>query len=298
MKALCELFGHGRQAWYEAQKRSDQRQTQQQSLLAEVKRIREKHPKVGAQKLYFQLRGWCEQNGVKIGRDKFLNLLRTNGLMIYRRARKAVTTNSKHDFYRYPNLVKGIKVTGPNQLWVSDITYLRLPRGFTYLSLITDAYSRKIVGWAVHDTLQTEGPLSALRKALKGLNIKPESLIHHSDRGIQYCSREYTKMLKTNKIRISMTEQADPYENALAERMNRTLKEEFALDRTFLSVAQARQLVKEAIGYYNHVRPHASCGYRTPEQAHHCQGPFVKMWRPAKRKSLEKVQDQLSYAYA
>ncbi|MFD1140858.1 transposase [Larkinella insperata] len=150
----------------------------------------------------------------------------------------------------------------------------------------------------MHESLQTEGPLSALRQALKGLIVKPESLIHHSDRGIQYCSREYTKLLKANKIRISMTEQADPYENALAERMNRTLKEEFALDRTFLSAAQARQLVKEAIAYYNQVRPHASCGYKTPEQAHHCQGSFVKMWRSAKRKSQEKVQDQLSYAYA
>ncbi|KAA9341055.1 integrase core domain-containing protein [Larkinella humicola] len=117
-----------------------------------------------------------------------------------------------------------------------------------------------------------------------------------SDRGIQYCSQEYTKLLKTNKIRISMTEQADPYENALAEWMNRTLKEEFALDRTFLLAAHARQLVKEAIAYYNHVRPHTSCGYRKPEQAHHCQGPFVKLWRQSKRKALDKVQDPLSYA--
>lgn len=228
----------------------------------------------------------CVAHGINIGRDKFFNILRENDLMIHRRSRKAVTTNSRHNFRRYPNLIKGVAIARPNQVWVSDMTYLALTRGFVYMSLVTDAYSRKIVGWSVHKSLQTEGPLLALKKALRTIMGKENlNLIHHSDRGVQYCSRTYIQLLKDNKVDISMTENGDPYENALAERMNRTLKEEFTLGRTFCSYEQAKQLASEAIGYYNQSRPHASCNYLTPDQAHERSGPMIKRWRPAKRKT-------------
>lgn len=296
MKTLCELFGYGRQAWYEAIKRKDRRADDERLLVAQIRLIRLQHHKVGAEKLYFQMKDWCIAHGINIGRDKFFNILRDNGLMIRRRPRKAITTNSRHNLRRYPNLIRDLETSGPNQLWVSDMTYLTLTRGFVYMSLVTDAYSRKIVGWSVHKSLQTEGPLLALKKALRTImgteNLK---LIHHSDRGVQYCSRSYIQLLKDNKVDISMTENGDPYENALAERMNRTLKEEFSLDRTFFSYEQAKQLAAEAIGYYNQKRPHASCNYLTPNQAHECSGPMLKKWRPAKRKITGILQNRLVY---
>lgn len=244
------------------------------------------------------MKDWCIAHGINIGRDKFFNILRDNGLMIRRRTRKAVTTKSRHNLRRYPNLIRDIEISGPNQVWVSDMTYLTLPRGFVYMSLVTDAYSRKIVGWSVHKSLQTEGPLLALKKALRTIMGKENlNLIHHSDRGVQYCSKSYIQVLKDNKVNISMTENGDPYENALAERMNRTLKEEFTLGRTFFSYEQAKQLASEAIRYYNQSRPHASCNYLTPDQAHERSGPMIKKWRPAKR-TAGKMQNSVIYKSA
>jgi transposase InsO family protein len=260
-------------------------------VVAQVRLIREHHHKVGAEKLYFQLKGWFELKGIKIGRDKFMNVLRDNGLMIQRKSRKAITTCSRHNFRLYPNLLKEKAITKPNQVWVSDITYLTLTSGFVYLSLITDAYSRKIVGWSVHESLQTHGPLEALAKALEGLNGKGEiDLIHHSDRGVQYCSKEYTKRLKNKGIRISMTEQYDPYENAMAERVNRTLKEEFSLGRTFFSSDHAKRETRKAVSYYNSIRPHASCDYLTPNQAHQRSGSMKMKWKRKKEQRNGKVQ--------
>jgi putative transposase len=292
------LFGYGRQAWYESQKRKDKTADQEQLLVAQIRLIRLQHHKVGSEKLYFQMKDWCLTNGICIGRDKFIKILRDNELMIYRRSRKAITTDSRHRLRRYPNIIKGIEISGANQVWVSDMTYLALPRGFVYMSLITDAYSRKIVGWSVHKSLQTEGPLLALKKAIKTIVGKKNiNLIHHSDRGVQYCSGSYIQLLKDHKIAISMTENSDPYENALAERMNKTLKEEFSLNRTFLSYDQAKQLAKEAITYYNQTRPHASCNYMTPNQAHRCTGPMPKRWRLSNKKT-GKIQNPIVYKTA
>lgn len=220
---LCGLFGVSRQAWYEAQKRTQKADLQSAMLLAEVRRLRVDLPSVGAEILHHQLADFRQQHSIKMGRDKFAKLLRENGLLIRRRTRRARTTWSDHPFRKYPNLTKGEKVDAPNQLWASDITYVPLHYGFAYLSLITDAYSRKVVGWALHPSLQMEGPLTALKMALKS-NKVGKKLIHHSDRGVQYCCREYTGLLRQHKVAISMTEQGDPYENALAERMNRTIK--------------------------------------------------------------------------
>ncbi|MBC3789229.1 transposase InsO family protein [Spirosoma sp. LMG 31448] len=288
METLCGLFGVSRQAWYEKQKRHQKADLKSAIVLAEVRRLRLDLPSVGAEILHHQLADFRERHGIKLGRDKFAKLLRDNGLLIRRRTRRARTTWSNHPFRKYPNLVKGKKVDAPNTLWVSDITYLPLPRGFAYLSLITDAYSRKIVGWTLHPTLEMEGPLSALKMALKA-NKTRQHLIHHSDRGVQYCCHAYTGLLRKNKIAISMTEQGDPYENALAERVNRTIKEDMLLNRGFISYAAAEEGVQRAIENYNRLRPHRSCGYYTPEQAHRMQGELVKKWRVTKRRQAAKM---------
>ena len=162
-----------------------------------------------------------------MGRDKLYDLLREHHLLRSTRRKRAKTTNSQHPFYKYVNLVKELPIIRPNQVWVSDITYIRTGRDFSYLSLITDAYSNKIVGWALDTTLQTKGPLAALQMAVKTLPKGKESLIHHSDRGIQYCCKEYIQLLCSNEIHVSMTQQGDPGENAVAERINKTIKEEF-----------------------------------------------------------------------
>jgi transposase InsO family protein len=190
----------------------------------------------------------------------------------------------EHPFYKYANLTKELPVSQANQLWVSDITYIRTGRDFSYLSLITDAYSHKIVGWALDTTLQTKGPLAALQMAIKTLPKGKEGLIHHSDRGIQYCCQEYIQLLCSRDIRISMTSQGDPGENAVAERINKTIKEEFNC-RAFLTFDLAKAAIVKSILAYNQLRPHASCDYLTPAQAHLREGLLKKRWRKYKRKN-------------
>lgn len=242
-----------------------------------MRRLRVDLPSVGAEILHHQLTEFRDQHSIKMERDKFIKLLRNNGLLIRRKTRRVKTTWSDHPFRKYPNLTKGIKIAAPNRLWVSDITYVPLHYGFAYLSLVTDAYSRKIVGWALHPSLQMDGPLAALTMALKA-NKVGQQLIHHSDRGVQYCCREYTGQLRRHKISISMTEQGDPYENALAEHVNRTIKQEMLLNRSFVNYESAHASVQVAIENYNRLWPHRSCNYHTPERAHHMQGELVKKW--------------------
>lgn len=238
-------------------------------------------PRIGARKLHYLLTGTLQQHGITIGRDKLFDLLDEYGLLVRRRKRKRTnTTDSNHPFRKYPNLVKELEVLRPNQLWVSDITYLSLKDGFCYLSLVTDAYSRKIVGYKLHPSLKKEGPLFALNMALGGLQYPTaQTLIHHSDRGLQYCCAEYTTLLTDRGLTISMTEKGDPYENAIAERVNGILKEEFALDREFGSFEQAQEAVSNAVHVYNHLRPHSSCNYLTPKQAHQQQGQLKTKWK-------------------
>lgn len=291
IQTLCGLFGKSRQAWYEKQKQNDKSTLQEAMLLAEVRRLRVDLPSVGVEILHHQLADFRVQQDIKLGRDKFAKLLIDNGLLVRRRTRRARTTWSDHPFRKYPNLTKEMKVATPNRLWVSDITYVPLQYGFAYLSLIIDAYSRKIVGWALHRSLQMDGPLMALKMALKE-NKVGQNLIHHSDRGVQYCCREYIGLLRRHKVIISMTEQGDPYENALAERVNRTIKQEMLLNRSFVTYEMAQQAVQRAIENYNRIRPHRSCAYHTPEQAHRMQGELVKKWRISKRKQ-DKMKPQI-----
>ena len=217
-------------------------------------------------------------HGIKLGRDGLYDLLDAPGMLIRVRKRKPRTTDSNHPYRRYPNLIKDLMLTGPGQLWVSDITYLRTAGGFAYLSIITDAYSRKIVGYKLHPTLHSRGAIDALLMAAADQK-RSSALIHHSDRGVQYCCGDYVQMLEHYSIRISMTENGDPYENALAERVNGILKGEFGLDGSFASLAGAKEAVDLAVCRYNELRPHASCDFKTPVAAHQENGLLRKRWR-------------------
>lgn len=291
MQTLCGLFGKSRQAWYDAQKRATNEDLQGAILLAEVKRLRIDLPSIGVDVLHFQLSNFREEHGIKIGRDKLASLLRDNGLLIIRKGRRAKTTWSHHRYFKYPNLTLGKSFFAANLLWVSDITYLLIGRGFGYLSLITDAYSRKIVGWALDESLQATGPIAALKMALKTVKgCPPSGLIHHSDRGVQYCCRDYVSLLTDHQVAISMTQNGDPYENALAERINRTIKEDMLENRGFVDYGRALAAVSRAIANYNALRPHGSCDYYTPAQAHQMEGELKRRWRKRKVEAREKVQ--------
>ena len=204
---------------------------------------------------------------LKVGRDTLFNVLRKNNMLTLRKKSSAKTTNSLHRFYKYKNIIKDVEITRPNQVWVSDITYIRTIKGFCYLALITDMHSRKIVGYDLSDSLELKGCVRALNKAIyQAKDIK--QLIHHSDRGIQYCSNQYTQILKRKKIDISMTEENHCYENAMAERVNGILKDEFYLDQTFDNVAHAKRAAKNAINLYNEIRLHLSLDYKTPNMVY------------------------------
>ncbi len=204
---------------------------------------------------------------LKVGRDTLFNVLRKHKMLTLRKKHRMRTTNSHHRFYKYSNIIKDIEVTKPNQVWVSDITYIRTVKGFCYLALITDMYSRRIVGYDLSDSLELNGCVRALNKAIyQTKNVK--QLIHHSDRGIQYCSNVYTQILKRKKIDISMTEENHCYENAMAERVNGILKDEFYLDQTFTNVQQAKRAAKNAINLYNEIRLHLSLDYKTPNMVY------------------------------
>lgn len=230
-----------------------------------VQSHRRKMPKLGGKKLYRKILPDLERMGIKIGRDKFFDILRDHKLLILKKKRYTKTTISFHRFKIYQNLIKDIVPGSPDEIYASDITYLRVEESFNYLSLVTDLYSRKIVGFDLSESLNLEGSLRALKMALKGKEDL-SGLIHHSDRGIQYCSNLYTELLKERNIRISMSDKGNPYENAIAERINGILKEEFMLGEIFRTKELAYKAVREAIETYNELRPHMSLNYMTPNQ--------------------------------
>jgi putative transposase len=232
-----------------------------------VRKRRKSLPREGVRKLKLSLHDEFTKANLKIGRDTLFNILRKYQMLTLRKKYSARTTNSHHRFYKYSNIIKDIDVTKPNQVWVSDITYIRTVKGFCYLALITDMYSRRIVGYDLSDSLELNGCVRALNKAIyQAKNIK--QLIHHSDRGIQYCSNAYTQILKRKKIDISMTEENHCYENAMAERVNGILKDEFYLDQTFTNVQHAKRAAKNAINLYNQIRLHLSLDFKTPNMVY------------------------------
>ena len=234
-------------------------------VLKEVRRIRHLLPCVGTLKLHSLLQRFLADHCIKMGRDKLNKLLKDNDLLVKTRKRRYVTTTqSNHQFKVYRNLYNNQPCERPDQVWVSDITYIRTMEGFCFLALITDVYSRRIVGFDISDSLELEGCYRALKFATKGKNDYLEQLIHHSDRGSQYCSHRYTALLKAKGIRISMADKGNCYQNAIAERVNGILKREFELDNNFKNKKQAVQTAKQAIKIYNQNRPHRAINLKTP----------------------------------
>jgi transposase InsO family protein len=242
-------------------------------------------PRIGTRKLYYLIKDGLNVLHIKIGRDVLFNFLRAEHLLIKPKRSYVKTTNSKHWMKKYPNLIKNIEVTKPEQLWVSDITYIQTEQGHNYLSLITDAYSKKIMGYELLDNLSAQGPLKALKSALNNRKYTHD-LIHHSDRGLQYCSTDYINILKENNVKISMTENGDPYENAIAERINGILKYEFLIIDGFKNHIEALKVIKESVGIYNDERPHLSCKMLTPNRTHLQQEIQIKKWKKKTSKVL------------
>ncbi len=254
-------------------------------VLKLVREIREDLPRAGVPKLYVMLKDKLTGHGIKMGRDGLYELLGEHGYLLRYRRRKPYTTDSNHHYRKYPNLIRDIRyLIAPGRLWVSDITYIRLREGFAYLSIVTDAYSHKIIGHCLHPSLHSDGPVNALLMAVK--SKRQVNIIHHSDRGSQYCCQDYVRMLEYFDIQISMTENGDPYENAIAERVNGILKCEFMLDKTFACFTEAETAVNNAVDKYNHIRPHASCDNLTPVTAHEQSGLLYKRWKTIKENEL------------
>lgn len=279
------MFGLSRQAYYKHKSNRIKRKAELTLVREIVMRIRCQMPRIGTRKLYFLIKDELEALNIKIGRDVLFNFLRAEHLLVKPKRSYIKTTNSKHWLKKHPNLIKDIKLVKPEQLWVSDITYIKTDHGHEYLSLITDAYSKKIMGYELLDNLRAEGPLKALDMALKNRKYSHD-LIHHSDRGLQYCSADYIEKLKNNGINVSMTENGDPYENAIAERVNGILKYEFLIIDGFSNHLQALDVIKESIGIYNESRPHLSCRMLTPNKAHLQQEIPVKKWKKKTSKIL------------
>ena len=271
------LLGYSRQSYYQGIKFIHKKAYESEIIIEEVLRYRKHQKCLGTRKLLYEMQGFLASHDFQIGRDAMFHLLAAHGLLVKRKRRAYITTLSKHRFKKYPNIIRDFIPIAPNQLWVSDITYIHLSNGFAYLSLITDAYSRKIVGFYLSRDLSAAGPLKALKMAIEG-NPGRTALIHHSDRGVQYCCDAYVKLLQDKKIKISMTENGDPLENAIAERVNGILKQEL-LKEVFPNYEVAQKSIAIACSTYNHLRPHGSIDNLKPAEAHQKSGKLNKRWK-------------------
>jgi len=287
LRELCRLLGYTSQAYYQYRTGLQKRSLKEELLIQQVHYHRRLQPRLGARKLLVVMRPFMDEHGIHIGRDMFFELLRVNGFLIRRKRRGSRTTFSAHRLKKYSDLVKGYKVTRADQLWVSDITYIPLTRGFAYLSVITDAYSRRIMGFELSRDLSAAGCTRALQMALRSRSGEAP-LIHHSDRGIQYCSAEYVGLLNENQVAISMTQSGDPRDNAIAERINGILKQEL-LNRAYANFKQASEQVTKAINVYNHLRPHSSVDMLTPEKAHIQTGEIRRRWKSYYKTAAKEV---------
>jgi transposase InsO family protein len=292
MEKLCRLFGHSRQAYYQNQKYDHQQSLNEEIILEMVRDKRKLMSRIGARKLLEMIIPGLQRQGLEVGRDAFFDLLRGHGLLIRRRRRRVITTYSRHWLKKYPNLIKDLVIDRPNQVWVSDITYIETDQGFMYLFLITDAYSRKILGYYLSEDLKTSGAIKALEMAIANSLYSLHELIHHSDRGIQYCSGDYVELLQKNHVQISMTAKGDPLENAIAERVNGILKDEWIHHTHYATKTQARLHLDEIIPIYNNIRPHLSCDMLTPEKTYLTSGVLKKRWKTySRKKSTMQLQE-------
>lgn len=277
---LCRLFGVSRQAFYQQTWAEIDVSLEEEIVIQQVKAIRGQQPRLGGRKLLVMLEPVLQEHQIKMGRDALFNLLAAHNLLVRRQKRCGPkTTDSRHRFKRWPNLTIDLKVMNTNELWVSDITYIALDEGFAYLSLLTDVYSHKILGWALHPSLETDGPLAALAQAITTLGSKKPNLIHHSDRGVQYADNRYVNLLQEYNIKISMTETGNPKENPIAERVNGILKQELIGECKGLTFEQASARIDQVVAIYNRFRPHMSIDYLTPEAAHLRNGELKNHWK-------------------
>lgn len=290
---LCAWFGVTRQAYYQNSWKAIDTSIEEELVIQQIRQIRKNHRRMGTRKLYEKLHPFMLEHSIKMGRDALFNLVSANHLQVRKRKRRIQTTQSFHWLRKYPNLIREFVPTAPNQLWVSDITYWKInTEKHLYISFITDAYSHKIVGYHVAETLEAIESIKALKMALSTLNPNLKlQLIHHSDRGIQYCSKDYVKLLQDYLIQISMTENGDPLENAIAERVNGIIKDEYLYDYQVNSVKEAHELLKQVVELYNTDRPHMSIGNLTPDQIHHSTNPIKteKLWKNYYQKNQSPV---------
>ena len=282
---FCGLFGFSKQAYYKYQSHKKVTNFKNLKIKEYVLSLRRQMPRLGTRKLHHLLNTEGDKH---IGRDKLFSVLRQEGLLVSRKRKYTVTTNSKHWLRKYPNLTRNISLERPEQLWVADITYIDILDGNAYLHLVTDAYSKQIMGYELCKNMEATSTLKALQMALAKRKYKESKLIHHSDRGLQYCSKLYTDSLKGNGI-ISMTENGDPYENAIAERVNGILKDEFGLSDKFEDLIQAKELTRQSIKIYNELRPHLSCSMFTPDQMHQQNKIKLISFKKKKFRHLENV---------
>jgi len=293
LSRACRLVGITRQGYYKRAKVKRIKATQSSVVLKLVQQVRNIHPKIGGRKLYHMIKSDLQEHNIKMGRDDFFRVLGENNLLIRKRKRRHITTWSGHPYRKYPNLIKEIVPQKPNQIWASDITYLKKEKGHYYLSLITDIYSRKIVGYNLSDNLESVNALQALKMAIKNNPESINKLIHHSDRGIQYCTHEYVRLLNEKGIKISMTQNGDPLENAIAERINGIIKNEYMVQKPVTNKQQAKQLLENTIVAYNKHRPHLSCGMKTPDYVHENQSETKRLWKSyyKKKEPVNLLQD-------
>lgn len=280
----CKVFGYSKQAYYQQLHYREVVSFEEYLIVGLIEQKRQIWKRGSGRNLWKSLQAAFTEHKISIGRDKFFDLLRRNGLLIHYKKRRIKTTDSYHRYHKYPNLVKGLQPLKANEIWVVDITYIWLSEAdcFCYLFLITDMYSRKIMGYCVQGSLQATGAVKSLQMALQ--NTKPAEVkgcIHHSDRGIQYCCDTYTGLLINNGFTISMTEQSDPLENAIAERINKTIKEEFTDQKeiSFITITAAKKSIKQFIDFYNNQRPHRSIDWLTPSQAYQRAGELKRHWK-------------------
>lgn len=292
--SLCGLLGVSTQAYYKHGDSQMRKLAEEAFVVEYIRHVRRKDRGIGGGKLWQMYhREFGREHSV--GYNRFYDIIEKYNLKVRRKKRRARTTDSSHDLPVYPNLVRELIPVRPNQLWVSDITYmvvyLDAQRGeydFCYLSLVTDYYTKEIIGWCVGETLEARFAIEALRMALSRTDKSLiHGLIHHSDRGVQYASYAYTDILRSNGIRISMTECGDPKENAVAERVNGIIKNELLMGMSFTSIDQVREALRTAIDFYNNERPHMSLDWKTPAEAALCTGELEKKWMSYRENAIK-----------
>lgn len=290
---LTGLLGFTRQSYYQYFRNQQELKMEHQLVLEQVIQLRKGNRAMGTRKLHSLLQDFMQEHQIKMGRDALFHLLADNYMLIRKRRRRSMlTTDSRHWLKRYPNLIYGLEVVRPDQVWVSDITYLKTRQGYVYISFITDACSHRIMGYNLASNLETINSLKALQMAIhvtltQGRSL--EGLIHHSDQGFQYCSSQYVNVLKKYGIQISMSDKGEPLQNAIAERVNGIIKHEYLYFGSLENKQAAMESLDEAVNSYNTVRPHLSCNMLTPEKAHQLNQPMKKLWKNYYRKTQKNV---------